>query len=151
MTPKEKVSRAVGEPKGAPRSLVESMVTTVNAIEKGREAEKTLRALGNNAPPPQMRDLAALAAVGQLAQNNRLPAGVDVEKLADQMKKLPAFDELTARPVSEIQHDLENGKFTDDLIRAAGSEIREMDLSAAAAPAIDEPELEVPEQKGPLM
>ena len=154
MTPKEKLARAVGEPKGAPKELTESMVATVRAIEKGREAEKGLKALGNSAPSDNIRDLAAVAAVGRLAQNNRLPAGADVEKLAAEMKDLPAFDELASRSPVEVQHDLENGKFTDDLTRAAQTAVEGMTLNTQPAlnkPEPDEPELDAPEKQAPLM
>lgn len=151
MTPKEKVSRAVGEPKGAPKELVESMVATVKAIVAGREAEKNLKALGDTAPPNTVRDLAAFAAVGRLAQNNRLPAGADTAKLADQMKALPAFEELTNRSPLDVQRDLETGRFTDDLTRAAENELAGIDLVTETEPALDEPEMSAPEKQAPLM
>ena len=149
MTPKEKMSRAVGEPQGAPKELTESMVATVRAIEKGREAEKGLKALGNTAPTSTSRDLAAVAAVGRLAQNHRLPAGADADKLAEQMKTIPAFTELADRSPAEVQHDLETGKFTDDLSRTAQAAVEGMTVDTA--PAIDEPELAAPEKQAPLM
>ena len=151
MTPKEKLSKAVGEPKGAPKKLVESMVSTANAIEKGRAAEKWLKGLLKDAPPIGFKDLVALAAVGRLAQNHLLPAGTDADKLADQMKTLPAFDEMTNRSPQEIQHDLETGKFTDDLTRAAENKIGDVELEAEATPTLDEPEIEAPEKQAPLM
>ncbi len=151
MTPKEKVSKAIGEPKGAPKELVESMVSTANAIETGREAERGLKALGNTAPSSTSRDLAALAAVGRLAQNHLLPAGTDAQRLADQLKELPAFDEMANRPPQEIQHDLETGKFTDDLTRAAENKIGDVELAPESTPTLDEPEIDAPEKQAPLM
>ena len=151
MTPKEKLAKAVGEPRGAPKELTESMVTTVRAIEKGREAEKGLKALGNTAPTAQSRDLTAVAAVGRLAQNNRLPAGTDIEKLVEQMKQIPAFDELANRSPVEAQHDLETGKFTDDLARAAENAIGDVELAPESTPTLDDPALDVPEKQAPLM
>ncbi len=151
MTPKERLAKAVGEPKGAPQELTESMVTTVHAIEKGREAEKRLKALGNTASTAQSRDLTAVAAVGRLAQNNRLPVGTDVDKLAEQLKELPAFDELANRSPVEAQHDLETGKFTDELSRAAENAIGGVGLASESTLTLDEPALDVPEKQGPLM
>ncbi len=148
MTPKEKVSKAIGEPAGAPKELVESMVTTVKAVEKGREAEKELKSLGNTASKSDMRDLTAAAAVGRLAQNNRLPAGTDVEALATQMKELPAFEALVDRSPEEIGHDLENGKFTDELTRIAENELKDVNLVSVT---VNEPELNVPEKQAPMM
>lgn len=150
MTPKEKISKAIREPTGAPKELTESMVATAKAIETGRTAEKNLKALGNTASKSDVRDLAAAAAVGRLAQNHRLPAGTDMQMLADQMKELPAFNELTDRSPTEIGHDLENGKFTDDLTRAAEHEMAGMNLTEKA-PEIDVPEIEAPEKQAPLM
>ena len=148
MTPKEKISKAIGEPTGAPKELTESMVATVKAIEKGREAEKGLKSLGNTATKSDVRDLTAVAAVGRLAQNNRLPAGTDVEALATQMKELPAFNELADRSPEEIGHDLENGKFTDDLTRIAENELKDVNLVSVT---VNEPELDVPEKQAPMM
>ena len=150
MTPKEKISKAIREPAGAPKELTESMVATVKAIEIGRTAEKNLISLGNAAPKSDVRDLTAVAAVGRLAQNHRLPAGADAAKLAEQMKELPAFTALADRPPEEIGHDLETGKFTDDLTRAAEHEMTGMNL-AAKAPEIEVPEIEAPEKQAPLM
>ena len=154
MTSKEKMARAVGEPRGAPKALVDSMVTTVNAIEKGREAEKHLKTLGNNASQTAVRDLAAAAAVGRLAQNHRLPAEASPEKLAEQLKALPAFDELANRSPLDVQHDLETGKFTDDLTRAADIRVDGVDLTSEPTldiPTIDAPEPDAPEKQAPLM
>lgn len=150
MTPKEKISKAIREPAGAPKELTESMVVTVKAIEAGRTAEKNLTALGNTAPKNDVRDLTAVAVVGRLAQNHRLPAGADATKLAEQLKELPAFNELADRPPEEIGHDLETGRFTDDLTRAAEREMAGMDLTAKT-PEIEAPEIEAPERQAPLM
>lgn len=151
MTPKEKLAKAVGEPKGAPKALVESMVSTANAIETGRSAEKRLKEFLENAPPISFKDLVALAAVGRLAQNHLLPAGTDATQLADQMKELPAFDALANRSPQEIQHDLETGRFTDDLTRATENKIGDVELEAEATPTLDEPEIDAPEKQAPLM
>lgn len=104
----QQLAAALNEPR-APQRLIEQTRRRCEAVVWGRQAEQRLAQQGAPLSQEEIGKLAAISTLGQLALTKRLPDGMSLSHLAQQIADEPCFQRQLGGTAHDTLRSLRSG------------------------------------------